>query len=111
MSTPLQPTLYSKNGVYRGIHYFLIFALKHILLVLVRTVSRIIEAVLTCTHNICFEQKYKNSRQKNQLKIDIFTVVKNRCILHGRDFVMETLMYSVTATFLPQNSVNIPQVC
>ena len=30
--------LYSKTGVIRGIHYFLIFALKHILWVLVRTV-------------------------------------------------------------------------
>ena len=33
------PLLYSKTGVYRGIHYFLIFALKHILWVLVRTAS------------------------------------------------------------------------
>ena len=31
--------IYSKTGVYRGIHYFLIFALKHILWVLVRTAS------------------------------------------------------------------------
>ena len=36
---PYTPPLYSKNGVYRGIHYFLIFALKHILWVLVRTAS------------------------------------------------------------------------
>ena len=28
-----------KNGVYRGIHYFLIFVLKHRLCVLVRTAS------------------------------------------------------------------------
>ena len=28
---PYTPLLYSKTGVYRGIHYFLIFALKHIL--------------------------------------------------------------------------------
>ena len=46
-----------------------------------------IEAVLTCTHNICFEQKYENSK-KNQLKIVIFTAVKKRCLLHGRVFVM-----------------------
>ena len=31
------PLLYSKTGVYRGLHYFLLFALKHILWVLVRT--------------------------------------------------------------------------
>ena len=47
----------------------------------------IFEAVLTCTHNICFEQKDENSQQF-ELKIVIFTVVKNRCILHGRVFVM-----------------------
>ena len=45
------------------------------------------EAVLTCTHNICFEQKYEKGK-KNQLKIVIFTAMKNRCILHGRAFVM-----------------------
>ena len=50
MKTPLHPLLYSKTGVYRGIHYLLIFALKHRVWVLVR-------AVLTCTHNLCFEQK------------------------------------------------------
>ena len=49
LSTPL---LYSKGGVYRGIPIFLIFAPKHRLWVLVRTVS-----VLTCTHNLTFEQK------------------------------------------------------
>ena len=43
---PYTPLLYSKTGVYRGIH-FLIFALKHILWVL----------VLTCIQNLCFEQK------------------------------------------------------
>ena len=51
--------------------------------------NRLNEAVLTCTHNICFEQKYENS-EKNQLKIVIFSAVKNRCILHGHVFVMTT---------------------
>ena len=51
---PYTPLLYSKTGVWRGRHYFLSFALKHILWVLVR-----IEAVLTCTNNICFEQNMK----------------------------------------------------
>ena len=32
---PLTPHLYSKTGVYRGIYFVLIFALKHRLLVLV----------------------------------------------------------------------------
>ena len=50
---PHTPLLYSKTGVYRGIPIFLIFAPKHRLWVLVRTAS---EAVLTSTHNLCFEQ-------------------------------------------------------
>ena len=33
--TPYTPLLYSKTGIYRGIHYFLIFTLKHILCVFV----------------------------------------------------------------------------
>ena len=37
----LYPLLYSKTGVYMGIHYFLIFSLKHRLWVLVRTASHI----------------------------------------------------------------------
>ena len=36
---PYIPLLYSKTGVYRGIHNFLIFALKQRLWVLVRTTS------------------------------------------------------------------------
>ena len=47
------PQLYSKTAVYRGKHFFLIFDPKHRLWALVRT-----EAVLTCTHNQCLEQKY-----------------------------------------------------
>ena len=47
-SYPLTPHFYIvKLGFYRGIHYFLIFALKHRLWVLIRT----------CTHNQCFEHK------------------------------------------------------
>ena len=37
--TPLNPLLYSKTGVYRGIHYFSYFCSKHRLWVLVRTAS------------------------------------------------------------------------
>ena len=40
-----------------------------------------------CTHNLCFEQKYE--KKKKQPKILIFTAVKNRCMLHGRVFVMK----------------------
>ena len=47
---PYIPLLFSKTGVHKGIHFFLIFALKHRLWVLV-------EAVFTCTHNQCFRVK------------------------------------------------------
>ena len=76
---PYTPLLYSKTGVYRGIHYFLIFALKHRLWVLVRTVPTIY--VLS----------------KNKKKVNIFstknyhfTAVKYYSILHGHVFVMAT---------------------
>ena len=39
MYTPYTPFLYSKTGVCRGIPFFLIFAPKHGLWVLVRTAS------------------------------------------------------------------------
>ena len=55
---PYTPLLYSKTGVYRGLHFFLIFALKHILWVLD-------EADLTCNHNICFEQEYEKGKKKS----------------------------------------------
>ena len=50
--------------------------------------GRCIEAVLTCTHNLCFEQKYEKNK-KISTEIVIFTAVKNRCILHGCVFVMK----------------------
>ena len=46
---PYTPLLYSKTGVYRGIHFFLIFALKHRLRVLIRTAS-------LSTHDLCFKE-------------------------------------------------------
>ena len=82
---PYIPLLYCKTVVYRGIHYSLIFALKHILWVLVRTASmRRFQRV----HIIYVLSKNMKIVQKIQLKIVIFTAVKNRCILHGRVFVM-----------------------
>ena len=74
--------LHSNTGVYRGIHYFLIFALKHILSVL-------IEAVLTCTHNIYFEQKYEKSKK----------IKTENCHLYSR----EILQYIVWACFRNEN--------
>ena len=85
---PYTPLLYIKTGVYRGVHYFLIFALKHILWVLV-------EAVLTCTHKVYVLSKKMKIVNKFQLKIVIFTAVKNRCILHGRVFVVLIFSQSI----------------
>ena len=45
------------------------------------------EAVLTCTHDLCFEQNRKNITLFH-LKIIIFTAVKYYSILYGRVFVM-----------------------
>ena len=64
---PYNPLLYSKIGVYRGIQYFLIFALKHRLWV--------------PTINVL--SKNKINIRIFHLKINIFTAVKNCCILHG----------------------------
>ena len=49
---------------YRGIHYFLISAQKHryiggYLLELLQIIRTASVAVLTNTHNLCFEQKYE----------------------------------------------------
>ena len=49
------------------------------------------EALLTCTHNLCFEQKYENSQKNSTENCHIFTAVKNRCMLHGHVFVMRSL--------------------
>ena len=43
--------VYSKTGVHKSIHIFLIFDSEQRLCVLVRSAS--VEAVLTCTHNQC----------------------------------------------------------
>ena len=38
---------------------------------------------------------------KNQLKIVIFTAVKNRCILHGRVFVMKKVIHAAVHNPIP----------
>ena len=53
---PLKPHFYIVKLGYTGVYIiFLIFAQKLRLMVLVRT-----EAILTSTHNLCFEQIYEN---------------------------------------------------
>ena len=54
---PHTPHFYIVKLGFTGVYiFFLIFALKHRLWVLVRTAS-VSEAVLTCTHNLCLGQK------------------------------------------------------
>ena len=49
----------------------------------------IAEAVLTCTHNLCFEQILNKKNNKYfLLKIFKFCNLKDLCILHGRVFIM-----------------------
>ena len=83
---PYTPLLYSKTGVYRGLHYFLIFALKHRLWVLVRTASpRRFKHEPTI--NVLSKKKEKNLTIF-RLKIIIFTAVKNCNVLHGHIFLI-----------------------
>ena len=49
--------------------------------------NRLTEAVLLSTHNIVLSKNMKIVT-KIKPKIVIFTAVKNRCMLHGRVFVM-----------------------
>ena len=85
------PLLYSKTGVYRGMHYFL-FPLK--------TQIVLAEAVLTSTHNLCSEQKYK--------KIDVlsenfqFLEVKFSIYLNRRVFVMKDLTLVMLKINMPR---------
>ena len=66
---PNTPLLCGKTGVYRGIHYFLIFALKHRLWVLT---IYILSKNITVFHQ----------------KIVIFTAVENHSILLRRFYIM-----------------------
>ena len=44
-----------------------------------------------CTHNLCFEQKYKNNKTIQLIFFFIFTAVKKCCMLHGGVFVMSKM--------------------
>ena len=73
---PYIPLLYSKIGVYRGIHYFLIFDLKHRLWVHVRTASRV-HTIYALSKNLKYITVF-------HLKFIIFTAMKHSSILHRR---------------------------
>ena len=75
---PLTPHSYIVKLGFTGVYIFSYFCSKDLLWVHVRTASLFLlqnincgyslelpnEAVLTCTHNLCFEQKYEKSKKK-----------------------------------------------
>ena len=50
-----------------------------------------LEPVLTCTRDLCFEEKKKKNITIFHLKITIFTAVRNRSILHRHVIVMHAI--------------------
>ena len=80
----LKPHFYIVKLGFTGVYIiFLISSQKHKLWVLVRT-----EAVLTSTHNLCFEQKYEKISELFYLKICSFLEVKFSIYLNRQVFVM-----------------------
>ena len=67
--TPLNPLLYSKTGVYRGIHYFSCFCSGA--WIGGARWNRLAEAVLTSAYGLCFAGKYEKY-QRFYLKIFSF---------------------------------------
>ena len=84
ISDPLKPHFYIVKLGFTGI-IFLISVQKHRLWVLVRTASP--EAVLTSTHNLCFEQKYEKYQSFLSENFQ-FLDVKFSIYLNRRVFVM-----------------------
>ena len=89
---PLKPNFYIAKLGYAGIYlFFLIFAPKHRLWVLVRAASaRQFQRVPTIYVLI----KNKKNTKSFLLKIFIFHTFKNLCILHGQVFVMGSNFYA-----------------
>ena len=78
--------IYCKTEVYKGVRYFLSFALKHILRVLVRTDSL---RRLSCVRTINVSSKKKQKKNKTEITFcHLKIVVLQPCILHRRGIVM-----------------------
>ena len=62
------------------------------------------EAVLTSTHNLCFEQKYR----KFHLKLSIFTAFKILCVMYGNVYVMHKRQRNkqLSVTFTPNRCLS-----
>ena len=101
---PRKPQFYIVKLGFTGVYIiFLISAHKQRLWVLV-------EAVLTSTHNLCFEQKYERYQNFFTWKFS-FLVIKFSVYLNRRVFVMEaqaTLYHASSSVQQPQfNYLNI----
>ena len=99
--TPLYtPVLYNKPGVYTGIHFFLIFALKHRSWVLVRTLEPMI-------YVLSKNEKISHFHQK----ITIFTALKYCSILHGgvcvKSFIRRETVQCFSDSSRKANSIHI----
>ena len=81
---PVKPYFYIVNLGFIGVYIIFLFLLKNI------DCGYLGEAVLTSTHNLCFEQKYEKY-QNFYLKTFRFWVVKFSNYLNMRVFVMYNL--------------------
>ena len=91
---PLKPHFYIVKLGFREVYIiFLISAQKHRLWVLVRTASAS-EAVLTSTHNLCFEQKYEKYQSFLSENFQ-FLEVKFSIYLNRRVFVMTSRKHAI----------------
>ena len=88
---PLKPHFYVIKLEFTGVYIsFLISTLKQRMCVLVK--NRIVEAVLTSTHNLCLEQKYEKYLRFLSENFQFFFKVKFSVYLKGRVFVMIYLL-------------------
>ena len=83
----------------QGYTFFLIFALKQRLWVLVRTAS-LRRFYRVPTINVLSKNKKKKTHYNFSSENYFFTAVKNCCILHGRVFVMRTVNPNLQFGFL-----------
>ena len=92
---PLTPHVYIVKLGFTGVYIFSYFCSKTDCgYSLEPPQYRLIEAVLTCTHNLCFEQKQENIIVFFILKIIIFTALKNCSILYRHVCIMNSKLFT-----------------